>query len=139
MSKKIKVDQIVIYILLIMIGSVIVVPFLWLVSTAFKKPPDLVTLIPQIIPRDPTLANFAKVLKRGFYLRSFLNSLIIAATVTFTSTFLSAMVGYGLSRYGSVAANFVFVMLLTTIMIPTFALIIPWFLNRKLPRKWRSR
>lgn len=49
-------------------------PFLWLISTAFKPPRELVSLHPTWIPRNPTLANFRQAFDEQPLLQAALNS-----------------------------------------------------------------
>ena len=110
-------DQIVIYIIVSVLGLAIVIPFVWLIGTAFKPASEIFTMTPRFIPQEPTLANFRQILARYAYLRSFLNSLIVSTAVTVSSALSSTMVGYGISRYKVVGANFVFILLLTTVLL----------------------
>ena len=62
------------------------------------------------------------------YPRWFLNSLIVATIVTASELFFDSMAGYALAKLRFPGRDFVFILILSTLMIPTEMLIIPWFL-----------
>lgn len=104
----------------------VVFPFLWMFATSFKQGADIYSI--SLIPKQPTLRNFAHLLENTMYPRWFLNSLIIAAIVTASELFFDSMAGYALARLPFPGRNLVFILILSTLMIPTEMLIIPWFL-----------
>jgi putative chitobiose transport system permease protein len=56
-----------------------VLPFVWLLTTSLKGPADAVfSLPPQLLPRNPTLGNFARVWSQLAIWRFFLNSIFVA-------------------------------------------------------------
>jgi multiple sugar transport system permease protein len=95
-------------------------------ATSFKQGADIYSI--GLIPKQPTLRNFAHLLENTMYPRWFLNSLIIAAIVTASELFFDSMAGYALAKLPFPGRNVVFILILSTLMIPTEMLIIPWFL-----------
>ncbi|HEX9118458.1 MAG TPA: hypothetical protein VGA61_20495, partial [Anaerolineae bacterium] len=72
-------------------GAVIMVmPFIWMLSTAVKLPPEILRYPPQFIPQQPTLANFAEVFRTAPFPRYFLNSLLVA-TISTISVLVTSM------------------------------------------------
>ncbi|MEI2422205.1 carbohydrate ABC transporter permease, partial [Arthrospira platensis SPKY2] len=59
--------------------------------------------------------------------RWFLNSLIVAVGTTTSVLFFCAMVGYVLATLRFPFKNLIFVLILSTLMVPTEMLVIPWF------------
>ena len=104
----------------------VVFPFLWMFATSFKQGADIYSI--SLIPKQPTLRNFVHLLENTMYPRWFLNSLIIAAIVTASELFFDSMAGYALAKLPFPGRNVVFILILSTLMIPTEMLIIPWFL-----------
>ena len=62
------------------------------------------------------------------YLRNILNSLIVAFSVSLSTVLLSCLTGFGLAKYRFKGRNFVFMMILATIMIPFEVIMIPLYL-----------
>jgi len=107
-------------------GIVMLTPLLFMFSTSLKNSADVYDL--RLVPAAPTLDNYVKVLSDGRFLRWFVNSLGIATLVTLSNVFFDSLVGYTLAKYRFRGRYLVFVAILSTLMIPTEMLVIPWYL-----------
>lgn len=116
------------YLLLLLVLSVSITPFLWLLSTALKGPGDnIFAFPPELIPGEPTLANFLRVFETIPLLVYFRNSLlVVAATVSF-NVVLALMAAYPLARMKFRGKTFFFFATLSTLMIPVQLTMIPNF------------
>jgi multiple sugar transport system permease protein len=101
-------------------------PLLFMFSTSLKTAGQVYDL--RLIPAEPTLANYITVLSDGRFMRWFLNSTIVACTVTLSNVFFDSMVGYTLAKFDFRGRQLVFLAILSTLMIPTEMLVIPWYL-----------
>lgn len=113
------------YAALIVLGIGMVFPFVWMMITAFKSLREIFQL--NFWPRVWTIANFEEVLLRTDFPRWFLNSFIVAGITTISVLFFCALVGYTLARMRFPGRTVIFILILSTLMIPTEMLIIPWF------------
>ena len=85
--------------LVVTLGAVImVVPFLWMASTAFKSGGSAFDYPPTWIPRPFTLENFKEVWTAVDFSRYFFNSLFIAVCVTAGEVLTSALAAYAFAR-----------------------------------------
>jgi len=110
----------------LLLGSgVMVLPFLWMVLTSFKPFPELFEL--RFLPREPTLANYRAVLWETGFLRWFGNSLLVASLTTLSVLFFDSLAGYTLARLRFPGKNLIFILVLSTLMVPTEMLVIPWY------------
>jgi multiple sugar transport system permease protein len=73
--------------------------------------------------------NYALFIKRVSFFRIFFNSIVIAGCTTLTSVFVATTTGYALSKYRSKGANIVFILLLSSYMVPPFIKIIPLYIG----------
>jgi multiple sugar transport system permease protein len=121
--------QIIRWTLLFMGGVVMVMPIVYMISTSLKWPNEIYNL--QIIPDEPTLENYIFVLEDGRFYNWFFNSLIIATITTVSAVLFDSIVGYTLCKFRFRGRFFVFVAILSTLMIPTEMLVIPWYLMAK--------
>ncbi|MNI21197.1 L-arabinose transport system permease protein AraQ [compost metagenome] len=113
--------------LLLTAGALFVLfPFLWMLSTAFKQPAEIYSLT--MIPAKPTLQHVVYVLEKTLFGKWFINSLIIALISTATVAFFDTLAGYVLAIFTFRAKRLIFVLILSTMMVPTEMLIIPWYL-----------
>ena len=104
-----------------------VLPFFWMVSTAFKTTEETYTSPPLWIPHCPTIKNFLYIVKRGAFLTYFRNSVIVAVSTTIITIILSSLAGYGFSRFKFFGGHSLLLLFLITQMFPGALLIIPLF------------
>src|SRR5688500_18540381 len=114
------------YLILLLVGLGMIFPFLWMVSSSLKHAKDIYSLA--LIPPDPTLANYRHVLEETSYVRWFANSLVVATITTASVAFFDSLAGYVLAKFRFPLQNVIFVMILSTLMVPTEMLVIPWYL-----------
>lgn len=112
--------------LLFLGGIVMIMPIVFMISTSLKWPHEIYEL--SIIPKEPTLENYIYVLEDGRFYQWFWNSLIIATATTVSAVIFDSMVGYTLCKFKFRGRMFVFIAILSTLMIPTEMLIIPWYI-----------
>ena len=107
-------------------GIVMMTPLLFMFSTSLKSAGQVYDL--RLIPAAPTLANYVKILSDGRFGHWFLNSVIIATIVTLSCMFFDSLAAYTLAKFKFPGRQLVFVAILSTLMIPTEMLVIPWYL-----------
>ena len=69
------------YLLIIFIGGVMIIPFLWMLGTSFKPIDETVRWPPDFIPDRPTLEPYAHVLRTIPILRYYLNSIVSSGAI----------------------------------------------------------
>lgn len=104
-----------------------VLPFIWMVSTAFKTGPQCVDYPPTFIPRPFTLRSFTEVFSISPMLTYIKNSVVIVGLNILGTLVSCSLVAYGFSRFHCREKNIWFTILLSTMMIPGFTLLIPQF------------
>src|SRR3954451_17056885 len=83
------------YLLLTSFAVVTVFPFFWMLMTSLKGPADaIVSVPPQFIPSDPTLDNYARVLKQLPIVSFFTNSIVASVALTLLNTLVAALAAY---------------------------------------------
>ena len=95
-------------------------------STSLKTSVQIYDL--KLIPTAPTLDNYFAALADGHFMRWMLNSTIVAVTVTISNVLFDSLVGYTLAKFRFRGRYFIFLAILSTLMIPTEMLVIPWYL-----------
>jgi len=118
--------RIIAWTLLFLGGLVMLTPLLFMFSTSLKYSSDVYDL--RLVPADPTIDNYVQVLSDGRFLRWFVNSVVIATVVTISNVFFDSLVGYTLAKFDFRGRYLVFVAILSTLMIPTEMLVIPWYI-----------
>ncbi|WP_336065011.1 carbohydrate ABC transporter permease [Nitratireductor rhodophyticola] len=110
-------------------GILMIMPIVFMISTSLKFPFEVYNL--NLIPEEPTLENYTYVLEDGRFYGWFVNSLVIAIVTTASAVFFDALVGYALCKFRFPGRYLVFIAILSTLMIPTEMLVIPWYLMSK--------
>jgi multiple sugar transport system permease protein len=98
-------------------------------STSLKSRSELYDL--RLFPLQPTLENYAYLFRESRFVRWFLNSFAIASISTVSVLFFDSLAGYVLCKYRFKGRQLVFVAILSTLMIPTEMLVIPWYVMSK--------
>ncbi|MDF3855831.1 carbohydrate ABC transporter permease [Paracoccus pantotrophus] len=107
-------------------GVIMVTPLFFMFSTSLKSAGEVFDL--RLIPANPTLENYIRVLSDGRFLGWFLNSTLIAVITTVSCLFFDSLVAYTLAKFRFPGRRLVFLAILSTLMIPTEMLVIPWYL-----------
>ena len=124
--RDIRPGRIIAWTLLLIGGVIMVTPLLYMFSTSLKTSGQVYDL--RLIPAAPTLDNYIKVLGDGRFMQWLFNSTFIALTVTASNVFFDSLVGYTLAKFQFRGRYFIFLAILSTLMIPTEMLVIPWYL-----------
>lgn len=115
--------------LLFLGGVLMVVPFVYMLSTSLKQNAEVYEL--SLVPRAPTLDNYRRLGAASGFPRWFLNSLGIAVATTLSVLFFDSLVGYTLAKFRFRGRRLVFLGILSTLMIPTEMLVLPWYVMSK--------
>ncbi len=114
------------YAFLIIGATVALVPFLWMISTAFMSLGEAQGLT--LIPSELRWENFATAWKEGDFTEYYVNSVLITVITLAGEMTFSIMAAYAFARINFPGRNVLFGLLLATIMIPAMVIIIPNFL-----------
>ncbi len=113
--------------LLILVGLVMSIPFLWMLLSAFKPNAELIQIPVRILPQTWTIENFVRLFTEmnfGTYLR---NTMILVAC-GMIGLFFNAMAGYSFAKFDFTGNRILFFLVLATMMIPGQVTMIPVYL-----------
>jgi multiple sugar transport system permease protein len=110
-------------------GALMVLPFLWTLSTSLQTTDSLLKLPPQLIPAEPTLDAYRQLTEVMPFGRVLLNSIIVTAVVTTAQVLTSALAGYGLARFEFKGRQALLLLYLATLMVPAQVTIVPLFIG----------
>src|SRR5262249_37610684 len=122
---------------LIVTALLIVVPFVWMITAAFKPVSELFITPLTILPQQPTLENFQALFAASStsaqgssanFPRWYLNSLMVATLVTLTATFFSALAGFGFAKYNFRGKSILLAVLLGSMLVPFVVVAVPLFI-----------
>jgi len=127
MRRKKVIYKTLLYVALLSFTLIIAFPFIYMLSGSFKNDVEIVRKPLAIIPEQPTLNNFVELFNRMPFMKQMLNSTLVALTASILTMFFSSLVAYGYVRFEFKGKNALFVIMLSTMMVPPQALMIPQF------------
>jgi alpha-1,4-digalacturonate transport system permease protein len=110
---------------------VFLTPVIWAIFSAFQPPSSLFTFPPNFDPRSLSLVNFKAVFGTGDVPRYAMNSLIVATSSSVLTVIGSSMAGFALAKYRFLGRQFVFLLIISVLLIPLQVLMVPVFLILK--------
>jgi multiple sugar transport system permease protein len=102
-------------------------PVVWMLSTSFKANGEVFQVPPQLITKSFSLDAYTKILTDGTQMRFFLNSYIVALSVTALTLLVAILAGYGFSRYNFPLKRSVNAIIIGVQAVPPITLVIPYF------------
>jgi ABC-type glycerol-3-phosphate transport system permease component len=104
------------------------VPFWWMFVTSIKPPGSVLTVPPELFPRQPTLESYARVFATVPIGRMFFNSLVVTVASVGAQIASSAMAAYAFARMQWRGRDAVFLLYIATLMVPSQVTITPLFI-----------
>lgn len=127
--QKFQIKNLMVHFSLILVSLLCIFPFLWLLSTALKgSGENIFQYPPQLIPTKATLANFKSAWTQIPFLTYYINSFIVAFFTVILNLILSSLAAYPLARMEFRGKKIIFYAILSTIMIPFQAIMLPVYL-----------
>ena len=126
-----RVGRVALYIGLVAGAAVMLLPFLWMVSTSLQPDSALLLAPPQLIPSPVTPENYTRVAEAFPFWRFLANSLGVAAVSTLLQVATSAMGAYAFARLRFRGRDTLFLVYLATLMVPLQVTIVPLFVEMR--------
>jgi len=126
-STRILLDKLTRHIILIMVGIFFVLPLVWMVSTSLKSNRQIFIFPPQWIPNPVIWRNYPDVFDYAPFLLYFKNTMIIEVACILGTLLSSSLVAYGFSRLNAPGKDFLFILMLSTMMLPYQVWMIPLY------------
>lgn len=120
--------RVIIYALLLAGVAVVMIPFLWMISTSLKNASDLFVFPPEWIPNPIQWNNYPDAWNALPFDRFLLNTLFTTILAMFAEIVSAAIVAYGFARFRFPGRDVLFIILLSTMMLPGILTLIPKFI-----------
>lgn len=129
--RRILIQRVLIYALLIFIALLVILPLLWMLSTSFKPKSQWFSQQIYWIPKTFTLANYSKLFSNASTPigRWFFNSMFIATVTTLLVLAVDSLAAYAYARMDFLGRKVIFALLLATLFMPGIMFLIPNFLT----------
>jgi multiple sugar transport system permease protein len=116
------------YLALVLSGLTMILPFVWMLTTSLKAPGSVLTIPPQILPRQLTLESYARVAETVPLLRMLGNSTLVTVVSVAGQLVTSALAAYAFARMRWRGRDQIFLLYLATLMVPQQVTITPLFI-----------
>lgn len=119
------------YVVLGSAAMMVMMPYLWMISTSLKGAGEMFSYPPSWIPKVWNLQNYVDAWNAAPFGRYFYNSTVVATTVTAGQLVTCSLAAYAFARMNFKGKNFVFALFLSTTMISTQVTLVPSYLVLK--------
>lgn len=123
--------KILLYAILILTSVITLVPFIWMLGVSFMYDGKASVFPPIFLPDPFTIVQYQTLLERLNVAQNFFNSLFLSLSVSIISLFFNSMAGFAFAKYRFKGKNFIFNLLLSSMIIPSQVTMLPLFLMLK--------
>src|SRR5260370_31998503 len=102
-------------------------PFFWMLTTSLNPLAESYTYPPTVIPSTATLLSYLRLF-RDFDFGRYLVNTVVVVLIGFIGMFFVAMAGYGFAKFRFRGKGFLFLLVLSTMMVPIQVTMIPTYL-----------
>ena len=127
--KKKTLTQLILHILLILGMVIVVLPMVYMVSTALKPNGALYSYPPKFFPtlKELTIENFQYILGQSKFFINFLNSMFVSVLSVVLAAAIASALGFVIARFNFRGKKFLFGFIILTMIIPGTTLIVPQY------------
>lgn len=123
-----QLGRLLLHVVLLLGSVVMLLPFLWMLSTSLKLPRDIFTFPPVWIPNPIAWSNYAQTWRAMPFGRFYLNSFVVATSVTVLQLLTSSLAAFAFARLRFRGRGAIFLLYLATLMVPFQVTMLPNFI-----------
>jgi len=123
-----KLSRVLIYFILIASSVVMLIPFIWMISSSLMNESEMFRVPPVFIPKPPRIANYVETWQSLPFATFFRNTIVLTVGRLLPLLFSCSLVAYGFARLRAPRRNFLFILMLSTMMLPAQVTMIPLFI-----------
>ncbi|WP_291583468.1 carbohydrate ABC transporter permease [Clostridium sp. UBA6640] len=123
-----KNKKILIHFILIIGVITTTIPFIWMILTSLKTLGETTQIPPKIFPSSPQWSNYKKAIDTLPYGTFYYNTIVYTIVTTIGQLVFCSMAGYAFARIDFPGKNFIFILILSVLMVPGQIFIIPQFM-----------
>jgi len=119
--------KVILHAVLILGVAVVATPFFWMISTSLKTFVESIQVPPTLWPETPNWENYAEVFRNMNFGVYYKNTIIVTVAKTLGQLVLCSMAAYAFARLNFPLKNFLFLLVLSVLMVPSQVVLIPKF------------
>ncbi|KIY21704.1 MULTISPECIES: carbohydrate ABC transporter permease [Mesobacillus] len=109
-------------------SMLILLPLWWMISTSLKSPAEIAQYPPTFFPKEFHFNNYIEAWQTAPFTRWALNTLFLASVGTIGSVLVNSLVAYGFAKIHFKGRNPLFILVLSTMLIPGFVTMVPQYI-----------
>ncbi|WP_311375759.1 carbohydrate ABC transporter permease [Alloscardovia omnicolens] len=121
------VGGIILTVFLFLLALITIVPFLWMFISSFAPNSEIVKINGGLFPTPSTFDNYVSIQENFNFFRLFANSVFVAVVKTVIIIYTSALLGFVFAKMRFFGRDFLFAIVMSTMMIPWAVTIIPQY------------
>lgn len=126
-TRKFNLKTLSIFLILCIASFLFLLPFIWMLSTALKSPSEVAAKDVRIFPEQLHWSNFSEALNAAPFAGYVGNSLIVSILAVILTVFINCLAGYAFAKYKFKGRNLLFMLVLSTLIIPVQITMVPNF------------
>jgi multiple sugar transport system permease protein len=107
---------------------ILIFPFVWIIVTSVETSAEALRFPPDLTPHVLRLTNYGDALAAAPFGRFFWNSTVVALTTVLSNLVMCSAAGYAFARFRFLGRGLLFVLIMTTLMVPFQVTMIPQYL-----------
>lgn len=112
----------------VILALLFIFPLFWTVLSTFKSPAEISVVPPTFLPQQFTFQGYLDLFQAGAGIFQYLGNSLLVTFLTIALTIIfSSLAAYGFARFPFPGLNFVFILVLTGLMIPFTSIVTPLF------------
>ncbi len=116
------------YIMLAIMLVVALFPVYWIFITSLKTNAEIYSLIPSMLPENPTIDGYKALIEKTDFLLWLRNSAVVSVVVATVSVSVSAIAAYGMARFHFRGSKLIGSTILVSYLLPPAMLFIPIYI-----------
>jgi multiple sugar transport system permease protein len=115
--------------LILALGAITtIIPFYWMVATSLKSLPEIMMFPPTLFPKELHFENYILAWRTVPFATFFKNSAVVSLSVVLGQLFTCSLAGYAFARLRFPGRDQIFLLYLSTMMIPFAVIMIPMYI-----------
>ncbi len=110
--------KVVCYTLLVLFAVILIFPYAFMISKSLMSPEEAISPKTVLLPASPQWGNYAEILKDSGYGKAFLHTFEVIVFNSIAVPLSATFVAFGFARFKFVGKNFLFMFMLSTMMLP---------------------
>jgi multiple sugar transport system permease protein len=119
------------HLVLIPATIILIFPFVWMIVTSIETPGEALRFPPDLTPHIIRPGNYLAALRAAPFGRWFWNSIVVTVSTVISNLVLCATAGYAFARFRFLGRGLLFVLMMTTLMVPFQVTMIPQYIITK--------